>query len=243
MPRTPRRRQWTEAACYHVMNRGHNRETVFADADDCRHFLQLLSRYRERFGLRLYHYCLMGNHFHLLLQVPEPARLSAFVAGLLRSYVHYFHRRYHFVGHLWQGRFKSPAVETETYLLSCGRHIERNPLAARLAGEPWQYPWSSCRAYALGEPDPLLAENPWYQELAAKEAARRQRWREFLLAEDPREPVVCRDDWVLGGDAFQRATQALQGRPVPRRRGRPSQSAAETAGAFIPQPTEAHQVQ
>src|SRR6476646_6210342 len=66
MPRTPRRWQWTEAACYHVMDRGHNRETVFADDEDRRHFLELLARYRDRFGLRLYHYCLMGNHFHLL---------------------------------------------------------------------------------------------------------------------------------------------------------------------------------
>ena len=68
MARTPRQYQHGPAACYHVMNRGHNRETVFADAEDCRYFLGLLDRYRHRFSFQLYHYCLLTNHFHLLLQ-------------------------------------------------------------------------------------------------------------------------------------------------------------------------------
>src|SRR5690242_9653075 len=144
MPRTPRRWQWTEAACYHVMDRGHNRETIFADDEDRRHFLKLLARYRDRFDLRLYHYCLMGNHFHVLVQLGEARRLSALMAGLLRSYTHHFHRRHGFVGRLWQGRFKAPAIEAEGYLLSCGRYVERNPAEARLVALPWEYGWSSC---------------------------------------------------------------------------------------------------
>src|SRR5882762_11355916 len=142
MPRTPRQHQWTDAACYHVMNRGHNREPVFGDDDDRAYFLGLLARYRERFGFRLYHYCLMGNHFHLLLQFEQPRRLSGMMAGLLLSYVHYYHRRSGFVGHLWQGRFKSPAIEVEPYFLSCARYIERNSLEVGLAAEPWAYRWS-----------------------------------------------------------------------------------------------------
>ena len=66
MARTPRKFQEGPAACYHVMNRGHNREAVFGDADDNRYFLGLLARYQKRFPLRLFHYCLMSNHFHLL---------------------------------------------------------------------------------------------------------------------------------------------------------------------------------
>ena len=149
MTRIPRRRQHAPAACYHVLNRGHNRDALFADDEDRAYFLALLARYRDRFGLRLYHYCLMGNHFHLLLQLGDPGRLSALMAGLLRAYVHHCHRRRGFVGHLFQGRFKSPAIEAETYLLSCGRYIERNPLAAGLTAEPWRYRWSSCATYAL----------------------------------------------------------------------------------------------
>jgi putative transposase len=95
--------------------------------------------------------------FHLLLQLPRPQQLSRLMAGLLRAYVHYYHGRYDFVGHLFQGRFKSPAIEADSYLLSCGRYIERNPVEAGLVTEPWLYRWSICRAYALGEEDALLA--------------------------------------------------------------------------------------
>ena len=73
----------------------------------------------------------------------KAALLSAMLAGLLRAYVHHCHRRNGFVGHRWQGRFQSPAVEEGAYLLSCGRSIERNPVEAGLVSEPWQYPWSS----------------------------------------------------------------------------------------------------
>ena len=112
------------------MDRGHNREPVFADGEDRHAFLNLVARYQQPFGLRLYHYCLMTNHFHLLLQLDDPRRLSALMAGLLRAYVHHCARRHGFVGHLWQGRFKSPAIQCSTYLLSCGRYIERNPVEA-----------------------------------------------------------------------------------------------------------------
>ena len=108
MPRVPRKQQWAEEASYQVMDGGHNREAVFGDDADRGHFVRLLGRYRQWFGFRLYHYCLMDNHFHLLLQLQEPRHLSPLLAGLLRAYVHHFHRRHRFVGHLWQGRFKTP---------------------------------------------------------------------------------------------------------------------------------------
>jgi hypothetical protein len=86
---------------------------------------------------------------------------------------------------------------------------------------------------ALGESDPLLAENSWYQELAADPAARQQRWREFLLGDDAREATVQRGDWVVGDDEFRQATRALRGRPAPRRRGRPSKPGDEIAGHLL----------
>ena len=86
MSRSPRRQQWTDEACYHVMNRGDNREQIFGDDDDRRHFLLLLARYQKRFGLRLYHDCLMTNHFHLLV---GPDKVSGvvyrFIEGEIRG--------------------------------------------------------------------------------------------------------------------------------------------------------------
>ena len=92
--------------------------------------------------------------------------------------------------------FKSPAIQCEGYLLSCGRYIERNPLEAGLVTEPWQYAWSSCRAYASGAADPLLAENSYYLEWGVDDGSRQRRWREFLIQEDPKEQPIRRG---LGG--------------------------------------------
>ena len=103
------------------------RETIFHDDEDRARFLQRLAEYRDRFELRIYHYCLMGNHFHVLLQLPDPRGVSRVMAGLLVAYWHHYRLRLGLVGHLFQGRFKSPAVEADEYLLSCGRYIERNP--------------------------------------------------------------------------------------------------------------------
>jgi putative transposase len=221
MPRILRWQQWAQAACYHLMDRGHDRNDVFADDEDRRVFLDLVARSQRRFYFRLYHYCLMSNHFHLLVQLRDPRHLSPLMAGLLRAYVHHCHRRHGFVGHLWQDRFKSPAIQRDNYLLSCGRYIERNPVEAGMILEPWQYVWSSSRAYALGEANTLLAENPCYVELASEAERRQQLWREFLQGEDPREEAVRRGDWAIGDEEFQRDWAHTHGRPSPRPRGRP----------------------
>jgi REP element-mobilizing transposase RayT len=105
------------------MNRGHNREVVFTSDGDHAYFLSLLDRYPQRFAVRLFHYCLLSNHSHFLVQGPQAEQLSPWMAGLLRAYVHYVHRQHGFVGHLWQGRFQSPALAMEAYFLACARYI------------------------------------------------------------------------------------------------------------------------
>ena len=222
MGRVPRYLHWVEDAAYHVINRGHNRETVFRDDVDRLKFLDLLDRYRCQFSFRLYHYCLMSNHFHLLLQLDDPRILSSMMAGLQRAYVHYFHRRHQFVGHLWQGRFKSPAIQRDSYWLSCGRYIERNPLDAGIVDVPWEYPWSSAAAYALGRTDPWLTEDPEYLSLGPNAAQRQDRWRQFLMASDEREqPIRQQRDWAIGDDTFRRRMRSVRSRTEVRRGGRP----------------------
>jgi hypothetical protein len=94
MPRVPRRSQWASAVCSHLMDRGHDREAIFADAEGRRAFRGLVGRYRDRFRFRLYHCCLMSNPFFALLQREDPAHVSPLRAGLLRASVHPCHRRY-----------------------------------------------------------------------------------------------------------------------------------------------------
>ena len=192
-----------------------------AGDDDKAAFLDLVRRYRQRFALRLYRYCVMDNHFHLLLQPADPRQLSRLMAGLLLAYTRSCNRRHGFVGHLFQGRFKSPLVQRHGYWLSCGRYIERNPAAAGLVVHPWDYRWSSCRAYVLGRTDDLLDENPCIGEWSDEAKQRRRLWREFLLADDGREAEVARGDWVLGDATFRLASAQQLGRPLPRPRGRP----------------------
>jgi putative transposase len=117
-------------------------------------------------------------------------------------------------------------------LLSCGRYVERNPVAAGLCAEPRQYTWSSCRYYACGAADPLVAENPSFTELAPVAERRQQLWRAFLLGEDEREGVVRQEDWAVGDDAFRKRLRHLTGRPMPRRRGRPRKMGSGLDGLF-----------
>jgi putative transposase len=117
------------------------------------------------------------------------------------------------------------------YFLSCARYIERNPLVAGLVEEPWQCRWSSCPAYAAGVADPRLCYNVWYRGLADDAALRQQRWREFLLGDDPHERVVRQGGWTIGDDGYRRRMQQAGARPG-RRRGRPLKPPAGEEGYF-----------
>jgi hypothetical protein len=104
-------------------------------------------------------------------------------------------------------------------------------LQAGLVIDPWQYRWSSSPAYALGEPNELLSYNVWYQSLGADAKERQQRWREFLLAEDPHEEVVRSANWVIGDDDYRRRLQRTEARPA-RRCGRPRKPPPGQEGYF-----------
>jgi putative transposase len=106
-------------------------------------------------------------------------------------------------------------------LLSCGRHIERNPVAANLVAHAWEYRWSSSRACALGESDGLLPVNPWYEQLAVEPSKRQVLWRDFLEGEDPKERAIAADDWAIGEPEFRRGLYRPQSQAVPRVNGGP----------------------
>jgi putative transposase len=127
MPRKPRWMQLAHDAAYRVMCRGHNREPLFADPDDRAHFFALLARYRDRFGFRLYHYGVMTNHVHLLLQLDDARRLSSLMAGAAVG----LHASCQPPARLrWTPLARSvqiTAVQREGYWLSCARTIEQQP--------------------------------------------------------------------------------------------------------------------
>jgi len=134
-------------AVYHVIARGNTRDFVFLDDADRIAFLDVLARVVERFGCVCHAYCLMGNHYHLVLETPL-GNLSAGMRQLNGLYAQYFNRRHGRCGHLFQGRFRAILVEKETYLLAVARYVVRNPVRAGLCREAGEWQWSSYRATA-----------------------------------------------------------------------------------------------
>ncbi len=126
---------------YHVINRGNMRMQVFDDAEDYAYFLKLLQDGLKREAVELHAYCLMPNHFHLLLMPLVEGSLSHFMQWVMTSHVRYYHRKNKTSGHIWQGRYKSFVVQKDSYYLSLVRYIEANALRAKLVNkaETWAY--------------------------------------------------------------------------------------------------------
>jgi putative transposase len=162
---------------YHVINRGNNRQTVFRKNADYAAFLQTLSDLKERKPFELYGYCLMRNHFHLLVR-PQGESISRIVQSLLVSHTHRYHKHYQSGGHVWQGRFKSPVVQDDEHALVVLRYIEANPLRAEIVDRAEEYSWSSYRAHALGEANALISALAPYDALSPYAQVRQRKWAE-----------------------------------------------------------------
>src|SRR5262249_58750238 len=121
---------------YHAMNLGNNRAEVFADDGDHEAFLESLRVAKERYRFALYGDCLMTNHFHLLLRPGPGQSISRILQSLTVAHTWRYHKRHHTVGHVWQGRFKSPVIQDDEHLLVVLRYIEANPLRARMVSDP-----------------------------------------------------------------------------------------------------------
>lgn len=190
MPRIAR--QGSSTGYYHVIARGHNRQEIFRDEVDFGFYAGLLVRFREQFPYRCFHYCLMPNHVHLLLETGQVEILTGLMRRVQQAYQFHWRRRYQLVGYLWQGRFKSLPIEQEEYLLECGRYIERNPVRAGMCQKAEDYPWSSARAYLLGKAkeQAFLDPSPAYTGLAQTEPLRRERYRLYLLESKAYEKLV-----------------------------------------------------
>lgn len=149
-----------EGAVYHVTSRGNAGVDIFSDNDDREHFLELLGTVVERFGWLCHAYCLMSNHYHLLIETPQP-NLSRGMKHLNGVYTQWFNRKHARAGHLVQGRFKAILVEKESYLLELARYIALNPVRALIVRNAHDWPWSSYRATAGQSEVPAFLTVAW----------------------------------------------------------------------------------
>ncbi|MBE6788051.1 MAG: transposase [Ruminococcaceae bacterium] len=144
MPRQARKR--AESGIYHVMLRGIDRQTIFEDSEDYDYFMGIMQQCRQECGFKLYAYCLMNNHIHILLKAQEEG-LETIFKRIGGRYVYYYNVKYRRVGHLFQDRFKSEPVEDDTYFLTVLRYIHQNPVKAKLCKKIEDYPYSSYTEY------------------------------------------------------------------------------------------------
>jgi len=145
-------------ACYHIIARGNQKQEVFFEAADYKAYLRLLKKYKIKYRIKLYCYCLMNNHVHMLVEPEEPHCISAAMQGLSQSYSIWFNAKYNKVGHLWQDRFKSMIIQKDEYFLTCMNYIEANPVRGNILANPLDYPWSSHKERIFGIKNGLLDE-------------------------------------------------------------------------------------
>jgi putative transposase len=179
MPRTAR--VAPRDAVYHILTRGNNRQNIFNKEKDYKKYIKILKKYKEKYQFILYHYVLMTNHIHLILEVTEKGgSLAEIMKGINLSYALYYKGKYEYIGHFWQDRYKSILISKDEYLISCGGYVELNPVRAKIVEDPKEYEWSSYNVYAYGKVDAVVEEHPIYRELSKEKRERRKKYRELI---------------------------------------------------------------
>ncbi len=203
MPRKPRIE--FNGAFYHVITRGNQKQEIFKAPDDYQKYLHLLTIYKNRYHFRLYAYVLMGNHVHLLIETQE-VPLSKVFQGINQSYTVYFNRKYHMVGHLFQGRYKAVLCDKENYLLALLKYIHYNPIRAGIAKELSEYAWSSHNSYTGKDNPPGVVDTDQILRVFSEKKSRaRKKYQNFIeevggLKKEDVYAVI--DQRVQGSDEF-----------------------------------------
>ncbi|MDF2464521.1 MAG: transposase [Ramlibacter sp.] len=212
---------------HHIIQRGNNRQAIFAASGDYEVLLSMLDEHAGKSGVAIHAYVLMSNHFHLLA-TPETAEgIPAMMQAVGRRYVRYFNQQQGRTGTLWEGRYKSTLIQAERYLLACMVYIDLNPVRAGLARDPADYPWSSHNHYIGRRNDGLVTPHPLYWELGNTPFARDAAYAEMVHAGIPAQQESALTDsalrgWALGEDDYvadlqrrteRRVSKARAGRP------------------------------
>jgi len=198
-------------AIYHVTARGNAREPVFLDDEDRTLYLACLADGVRRFGWICHAYCLMDNHYHLLIETPD-ANLSAGMRQLNGVYTQRFNRRHARVGHLFQGRFKAIVVDRDSYLLALCRYVVLNPIRAGMVKHIARYRWSSYPAMmGLAECPEWLFTDWILSQFGKRRAVAQQRYAQFVLdGVNGASPwPAVRGQTLLGSEAFVEKMRSL----------------------------------
>ncbi|VFQ45098.1 trp repressor/replication initiator [Desulfoluna butyratoxydans] len=193
-------------AFYHVTSRGNERKNIYKSKRDRQKFLEYLGEAHERYGAIIHAYCLMTNHYHLLIETPD-ANLPQIMKHVNSSYTTYFNVKRKRFGHLFQGRYKAFLVYKDDYALELSRYIHLNPVRAAMVDSVIDYPWSSYRAFVGKEASPEWLETDYIHGYFGKRVSQaRREYERFvdekgaLHAQNPLENVSA--DTILGPESF-----------------------------------------
>jgi putative transposase len=156
MPRLARQDLLYEGCYAHIISRSIRKLKILKDQDDFRAFLNLLEKTKREAGYKLYHYCLMQTHFHLVVSMPAIERFSTAIQYLKGQYACYVHKKYRLSGPIWSERYRALLIEDEAYMKACGEYVENNPVKARLVKSAEEWKNSSFRHYNGKELNPLI---------------------------------------------------------------------------------------
>ncbi|MFH1856109.1 MAG: transposase [Candidatus Omnitrophota bacterium] len=228
MPRKPR----LVIAKYphHIILRGNNRSTIFYKDEDKHFFLKCLKESKEKTKSKIYAYCLMTNHVHLLIEPIEEMGLGDMMQSLGRRYVQYINYAQKRTGTLWEGRFKSSLVDKDEYLLMCSRYIELNPVRSGMVKQPGNYIWSSFRHKAEGTDNNVLDADCIYMGLGKTQKERQQKYNKWILESIPEKELefirgISQKSGIMGSRKFIDKISDIVGRDVAlKERGRSKKS-------------------
>jgi putative transposase len=223
MPRG--RRLIPQDGAMHIMCRGNNKKNIFHCENDKFRYYFLLLNLRKENKLEINHYCLMNNHIHLIIWLNPQSNLSKYMKQVNLSYFHYYKKQYGYFGHFWQDRFKSNIIDTDSYLIYCGKYIELNPVRAEIVEHPKDYKFSSYSYYSKGLHDELVNPNPVFMELSDSEKVRKKRYSEFVIESDLINSQILAEQQFIGSTKFiKKAEQQFNIKNTKLPRGRPKKS-------------------
>ncbi len=204
---------------HHVIQRGNNRQAIFASSVDYQMMLDLLDENARKFNVAIHAYVLMGNHFHLLATPQTADGLPQMMQAVGRRYVRYFNDSQKRSGTLWEGRYKSTLIQTERYLLACMAYIDLNPVRAGIAGQARDYAWSSHAHYVGLRTDKLVTPHPLVWALGNTPFAREAAYAELVQTGVSTGQQQALTDsalrgWALGEPDFVKALQKMTTRRV-----------------------------
>ena len=214
MPRRPR--QCPPGFPVHIVQRGNNRQAIFATGSDLKAYANWLREAAERYDVDIHAWVFMTNHVHLLMTPRAPNAISGCMQYLGRNYVRYFNQRYARSGTLFEGRFKSSIVQTSDYYLVCQRYIELNPVRAGIVTDPASYSWSSYRAHAFNRSVRMWKPHLEYLSLGTNATTRTSVYRRFVSERLSDQSVTevrsaLNAGLALGNPEFKRQIEALTG--------------------------------